>query len=699
MLKKRKNNDLSFIEKKKTINPIKETKIKDNQNDLNNFKRKNIQKKVFSDTYNRLKNQWYEVNSVGDLDNQKLVNKNQITADQKKLLIENRRNRINWVSDNSDLRTKVSDLMRYKTNEKIYKEVWKEKGLDKEIDLRDSLKNEARNTLSWIEAIDDNLKRQWLSITKTARNLIMNAKANPLREQLQEYIKWIEISNENINQINQDIMGVYQAKLIDREEKKQDLYNQIEQSDLSEIDKKVLKQKLNLKIEEGNKLDWIELYNQKKLIDEQYNQIKAKREIEVFKQKEAIKQYFDWNTNWLLEEKQKWKSLFDLWIKDKEYSAVEKSLMKNYLENPASRQNIEAMENAWLTNFDVEKYNQSENIESWLTPNQITIWRKMGVELFWKRAWTKPENLKPIFEDLRNWLSPDEIQDKVRTWKYWLEYTWAEREAFENISSWMSKERTERNREILEDKIQRYGKDDIRVKDFIKKLARDKMTVSQRDKVIWYEALDKNLNSIKDDLDEYERLWGSTWIFSWKIEDLKKKAWLIGDKRKREVATRIAQAIMNYRASISWAAFTEAESREYADIFPSINNVGKLNSALINAVLKTNTIALENQYWQAIWPQAYRDLFDEEVLRNKVFEQKKKDRPKKTQAKIDKELKRWVVTTEALRQMVIDNWGNPDDYVFNESLRPKKNKEEEKEFESYFKIKQRNTPTLGTYNY
>jgi len=68
----------------------------------------------------------------------------------------------------------------------------------------------------------------------------------------------------------------------------------------------------------------------------------------------------------------------------------------------------------------------------------------------------------------------------------------------------------------------------------------------------------------------------------------------------RKIATKIAKAIQVYRQGVSGAAFTESESIEYKNIFPSIDNIASLNVELIDAVLESNTISLDTAYSQQI---------------------------------------------------------------------------------------------------
>lgn len=126
------------------------------------------------------------------------------------------------------------------------------------------------------------------------------------------------------------------------------------------------------------------------------------------------------------------------------------------------------------------------------------------------------------------------------------------------------------------------------------------------------------LNSISADLAEYQRLDGNTGFFKGKIQNLKQNTFgQIGDPKLANLASKIRNSIVNYRQSISGAAFTESESKEYDKLFPAIDKVGELNFELIKSLQDTNNSLLSAQYSSVIGDRAFNLLYSEDFENSK----------------------------------------------------------------------------------
>lgn len=244
-----------------------------------------------------------------------------------------------------------------------------------------------------------------------------------------------------------------------------------------------------------------------------------------------------------------------------------------------------------------------------LTAKQKIQWDALATNIYWKRAGTKPENQQKIYDLLAEWMTIDEVEDTIRLGGFWTEFTWDIKSSFDNISVWFSTDKNTRAQAILEDKVKDFGWSSSQVKNYLKRIARESMDADSEKKVKWYESLEKAMTDIRKDLKEFENSGWETDIFEGKVEWLFKRVWTVDDPELRKIATKIAKTIQVYRQWVSGAAFTESESQEYKNIFPSIDNVEELNSALIDAVLESNDISIDSAYSQQMWEDEYNNIF------------------------------------------------------------------------------------------
>lgn len=96
-----------------------------------------------------------------------------------------------------------------------------------------------------------------------------------------------------------------------------------------------------------------------------------------------------------------------------------------------------------------------------------------------------------------------------------------------------------------------------------------------------------SLTAIKGYLDEYVRKTGDTNILRGSLESAAQKIGASTDPQLAFIANQISQSFINYRKSMSGVAFSPQESKEYRDIFPSIDNVAKLNAAKLDSLVTT----------------------------------------------------------------------------------------------------------------
>lgn len=120
------------------------------------------------------------------------------------------------------------------------------------------------------------------------------------------------------------------------------------------------------------------------------------------------------------------------------------------------------------------------------------------------------------------------------------------------------------------------------------------------------------LDSLKSDLEQYEKDGYDTNIFRGTAEQVAQKLGATTDAKQAALATKINTTIQNYRQSISGAAFTVPETKEYKAIFPSITNVKELNVAKIDALRETYQSVVKTKIGLTMGRQAYEQIFGQE---------------------------------------------------------------------------------------
>lgn len=119
------------------------------------------------------------------------------------------------------------------------------------------------------------------------------------------------------------------------------------------------------------------------------------------------------------------------------------------------------------------------------------------------------------------------------------------------------------------------------------------------------------LESIKTKLAEYKAKGGDTNIFTGLSEKALEKGGFTKDPALAGIANDIALAIIDYRRSVSGAAFTESEKKSYDAVYPSIGNTVPLNDAKIDSLISKFTGDSENFYRQRIGEDKYDAIFSE----------------------------------------------------------------------------------------
>jgi hypothetical protein len=251
----------------------------------------------------------------------------------------------------------------------------------------------------------------------------------------------------------------------------------------------------------------------------------------------------------------------------------------------------------------------------WTTIWDLTASQKLAASnLAWGLPWSKAKDAieartKLIEEQLMQGKTIDEIEDSLREWAAWLEFTWTAKSAFQNITENVTWEKLTNKQNILESKIAEFGIESQEVKDYFKKIAISSLDATSQKEVRWNELLTQALWDISNDLKTLEENWIDTSILAWTEEEIAGKIWWIANEELRKITTKIQKTIQTYRRAVSWAAFTESESEEYKAIFPSIWKTNTYNSAIIAWLLESTNLTLDWTYWIVMWTNEYNELF------------------------------------------------------------------------------------------
>lgn len=111
-------------------------------------------------------------------------------------------------------------------------------------------------------------------------------------------------------------------------------------------------------------------------------------------------------------------------------------------------------------------------------------------------------------------------------------------------------------------------------------------TGTQReDSIRRMQAID-SLSTIKKDLDAYVAKTGDTGLLSGSMQKIQQKLGSAGTPGAAALNGRITQALQIYRNAITGAAWGDQETAEYKLLFPALTNTAKLNTEIIDSMVK-----------------------------------------------------------------------------------------------------------------
>ena len=248
------------------------------------------------------------------------------------------------------------------------------------------------NIRKWLEA-------EWGAISKIAASRIREARSQPLREVLSWLTKGLEVTSENLEELDTSIDAILEARTLDREDASNKLAQQIEASNLSDAEKSQLIAQLWVETEQAKRRDEIETFRQKE-------QIKADME-----QADIDSLAKTWLTAWQALEASKITEAFDV----KEDSIAGQAIGKLFKEGktPAQIRQILWLAEDETGKIDDEQFTRQEKlrkefessatVKQYMEATQQFAWILSSL---WAETW--PWDMAAIFQFMKT-LDPSSV--------------------------------------------------------------------------------------------------------------------------------------------------------------------------------------------------------------------------------------------------------------------------------------------------
>ncbi len=151
--------------------------------------------------------------------------------------------------------------------------------------------------------------------------------------------------------------------------------------------------------------------------------------------------------------------------------------------------------------------------------------------------------------------------------------------------------------------------DIIGAREQVKSAAIAALPTAEQTKVRGREVGIEQLQNIQGLLQDYKMAGGDTSVISGTVEEMASKIGKVSDPERRKMASQIRTALIDYRQSVSGAAFTESEMEEYKGLFPSIGASYDLNQARIDGLVRAWKGSNESTFRSIMTPSLYEQIW------------------------------------------------------------------------------------------
>lgn len=220
--------------------------------------------------------------------------------------------------------------------------------------------------------------------------------------------------------------------------------------------------------------------------------------------------------------------------------------------------------------------------------------------------------LPSIYAEMKAGKSIDTIEDEIRFSGQSEGFAGDVRNAVQSIMINADEGKTQRSMDYIDDL---YSEGSVpEAKEQIKRLARKQAGTEEERSINGKERTVKLIDEIQDDLDTLEANGINTNIFTGSVENINSRIGKVNNPAMRQIATKIAVAVQNYRRSMSGVAFSVPESEEYKKIFPSISKTANFNKSNVDALRDVIGGDLDTFYSLSMGQQTYDSLFKEDQI-------------------------------------------------------------------------------------
>ena len=244
-----------------------------------------------------------------------------------------------------------------------------------------------------------------------------------------------------------------------------------------------------------------------------------------------------------------------------------------------------------------------------LTDMQKLQGRELSTKLFGKRAGDKADNLTPIFNMMAKGSTVDDIEDTIRAGRqsgvYQGVYKTAATRVALNLPLAQGEQLANEVDRLLEDG--KVGSAKITLSTGV----RASLNATARKQFDGRREAIAGLSDVKEMFNEYSAAGGKKNLLVGTAENIRNKVFKdTGNAQLAEIGANIQTIIQAYRSSITGAAFSDDERKEYERQFPSTSETYELSDAKINGLINSFSRNRKQTFLSVIGEDAYSEIYN-----------------------------------------------------------------------------------------